>query len=151
MNRFWLLATGTGLLILGWTELPVWGHGAIATYKQTLTISSKYDTGEPFANAQVVVYSPNNVETPWLTGATNAQGEFSFTPDTSQPGNWEVMVRQAGHGQTIVIPIGSGENMAIGSGGNIIGSSLLSKLLAGGAAIWGFIGTALFFLRGKQT
>lgn len=95
------------------------------------------------ANAQVAVYSPKDTETPWQTGSTNAQGEFTFTPDSSTPGSWEVVVRQAGHGKAVTIPLG-------GTVEPNRQSTALSNFLAGGAAIWGFVGTALFFSRGSR-
>ncbi|MEO1401821.1 MAG: carboxypeptidase-like regulatory domain-containing protein [Cyanobacteria bacterium J06635_1] len=141
MKQLWWLGILSGLFIGGLRAMPAWGHGAIATYEHTITVFSKFDNGDPIANAQVVVYSPTDAETPWQTGTTNAQGEFTFTPDDSSPGNWEVVVRQAGHGKAVTIPLG---------GTAASSSQGLNKVVAGSAAIWGFVGTALFFSRGKK-
>ncbi|MEM9908312.1 MAG: carboxypeptidase-like regulatory domain-containing protein [Cyanobacteria bacterium P01_D01_bin.44] len=145
MKQLWWLGIlsgiSLGIAIAGLRTMPAWGHGAIATYEHTVTVFSKFDNGDPIANAQVAVYSPTDTETPWQTGTTNDQGEFTFAPDESTPGNWEVVVRQAGHGKAVTIPIG---------GGTAPGDQGLSKVIAGGAAMWGFVGTALFFSRGKK-
>ena len=115
------------------------------------------------ANAKVMVYSPAKHTEPWQQGTTDDQGQFSFTPDRTQPGNWEVMVRQAGHGVVTTIPIEnpSPENSASDPGTEaeaepnslISPSTGLSPVQQGitiGSVIWGFIGTALFFARGKR-
>ncbi|NEP16076.1 MAG: carboxypeptidase regulatory-like domain-containing protein [Leptolyngbya sp. SIO4C1] len=121
---------------------PAWGHGAVVTYEQTITIQARYDNGDPMADAQVVIYGPDDAEAPQQTGKTDASGQFKFAPSEAQPGRWEVVVRQAGHGSSLIVPVGvaAAPQSAPAWG---------SKLLAGGAVIWGCIGTALFFSRGK--
>lgn len=112
------------------------------------------------ASAQVVVYSPQNPNEPWTTGQTNEQGEFEFSPDAN--GNWEVVVRQAGHGTTVSVPvvpltqaaqIASADTPA--SLATAIASSSeplpLQRWASAGAALWGLVGTALFFSRRKQS
>lgn len=112
------------------------------------------------SEAQVIIYSPAETNTAWKTGKTDESGQFFFTPDTSQPGVWEVIVRKAGHGQTTTFSVGD----SAGSG-TTDGSGLTSAIarnsanrtpaapsdVAGqkwitiAAVVWGFIGTALFF------
>lgn len=114
------------------------------------------------ASAQVVVYSPNNPNEPWTTGQTNEQGEFEFSPDMN--GNWDVVVRQAGHGTTVSVPVVSlaqtasaGASPASASPTAAIVSSSeplsspLQRWVSAGAAFWGLVGTVLFFSRGKQS
>ena len=154
-------------LTLGWAgwALPAIAHGVTVAHRQvsTVEINAQFETGEPMANAQVLVYAPDNPTEPWQQGTTNDQGKFSFTPDTAQPGNWEVMVRQAGHGVATTIPVEapSTENSASDPGTEaeaepnslISPSTGLSPVQQGitiGSVIWGFIGTALFFARGKR-
>lgn len=117
------------------------------------------------ASAQVVVYSPQNPNEPWSTGQTNEQGEFEFSPDTD--GNWEVVVRQAGHGTTVSVPVvpltqaaqitsadtsqpSTSLATAIVSSSEPL-SNPLQRWASAGAALWGLVGTALFFSRGKQS
>ncbi|GAB4370525.1 MAG: carboxypeptidase regulatory-like domain-containing protein [Elainellaceae cyanobacterium] len=133
-------------------------HGVEIEYQQTeaIEINATYDSGEPMAEAQVLVYAPDDPANPWMTGSTDAQGRFWFAPDRSQAGNWEVTIRQAGHGDIVTIPIEGGEAASAASPAETSPSSnqgtmtSLQKVLMGGAAIWGFVGTALFFARGKK-
>ena len=139
-----VLLSGIGLMLL--CSRPGWSHGAIATVTQTFSIEANYSSGEPMALAQVVVYSPDNPDQPWLTGETNQEGEFEFSPDTA--GNWDVVIRQAGHGTTVSVPV----DMAQAQAGTASESgSSLQRWASAGAALWGLVGTALFFSRGKQS
>lgn len=150
--------------LAGWT-LPAIAHGVTVEHRQvsSVEISAQFETGEPMANAQVLVYAPDQPAEPWQQGTTNDQGRFSFTPDQTQPGSWEVMVRQAGHGVVTTIPVenSSPENSTSDPGTEaeaepnslISPSTGLSPVQQGitiGSVIWGFIGTALFFARGKR-
>lgn len=164
---------------------PVFAHGAKLEYQPIngIEIQARYDSGEPMRAAQVNVYAPDNPSEPWQTGTTDAEGRFVFTPDPSRPGNWEVMVRQAGHGDVVAIPVGeasaaanssaTGDSATSGSSstegttenagepGDTNRPAVLanadSPRTAGlplwvsmAAMVWGFVGTALFFARGKR-
>lgn len=148
---------------------PVLAHGAHITYQPTesIQIQARYDSGEPMQGAQVMVYAPDNLSEPWTQGTTDDQGYFLFAPDPSQPGTWEVTVRQAGHGDIVAIPVGSDPAVAANAQGSApsadgVGvepgaiapqTAELSPVQQGitiGAVIWGFVGTALFFTRGKR-
>ncbi|MEB3359866.1 MAG: carboxypeptidase-like regulatory domain-containing protein [Synechococcales bacterium] len=145
-------------------------HGTQIEYRttQALEIQASYDTGKPMADAQVVVYAPDNPAEPWLTGTTDEQGRFVFTPDPSMPGQWDVQVRQAGHGDIVSIPLGepvaeatgaaAGEEVAAAEPVAMVSDSVsgstaldpLQKAVMAGAVIWGFVGTALFFSARKK-
>lgn len=138
------------LLFLFWVlglQIRVVAHGVDVGYEltQALKVTAIYDTGEPMANAQVVVFSPSDPSTPWLNGSTDKQGVFTFTPDSTQPGNWEVQVRQAGHGDVITIPV-AGKTSAIATSTAL--TPLQTSLMIG-STVWGCVGTALFFSRRK--
>ncbi len=148
---------GVGLVLL--CGQPGWSHAAIATVTQTFSVQASYSSGQPMASAQVVVYSPQNPSDPWITGQTNEQGEFEFNPDSE--GNWEVVIRQAGHGTTVNVPVGDTQ-VAQGQANQTRAkttTALVSEPLAhpiqrwvsAGAAFWGLIGTVLFFSRGKNS
>ncbi len=128
-------------------------HGARITYSETrgIQIVATYDQGNPMANAQVVIYAPNDPATPWLKGETDSQGSFSFVPDVDQPGNWDVQVRQSGHGSIISIPVAaesSTSETAITPATSADSDYTLGqKMLMSVSAVWGFVGTALFFSR----
>lgn len=127
-------------------------HGAnIEVSQGQIQIQATYDGGDPMANAQVLVYSPENLEEPWTEGTTDDNGQFSFAPDLGQPGAWEVTVRQAGHGDIVTIPVGESASAAgAGAGPALAGLSPTQQWVTIGSVIWGFVGTALFFSRGKR-
>ena len=155
MNKwcFWL----TWLMFAGLLgEKVALAHGAKIQYRQTeaISIQATYDDGKPMKKAQVVVYAPSDLTTPWLTGVTNEEGYFSFVPDGDISGNWDVKVRQSGHGDIISIPITEGKLLADTSKDmslpSNVGYTSMQKIVMAAAGVWGFIGTALFFFR-KQS
>ncbi len=123
-------------------------HGAKIVYQTTpaIVIQAIYEDGTPMANAQAVVYSPQNPEKAWLTGVTNELGEFTFVPDRQLKGTWDVKVRQSGHGSIVRIPLTEG-TLATTSKPLLGGYSWGQKWLMAIAASWGFVGTALYFSR----
>lgn len=125
---------------------PVYAHGAKIEYTvgMTVEIFAAYDSGEPMAGAQVIVYAPDDPSTPWLTDLCDDEGRFSFVPDTDKTGTWDIQVRQAGHGDIVHIPIGVA---AAGAGGE--GNTPLQIVLMAICVVWGSIGTALYFSRRK--
>ena len=151
--------------------LPGLAHGVTVEHRAVSSIElvARFETGEPMANAQVLVYAPDRPTEIWQQGTTDDQGQFSFAPDPAQPGRWEVMVRQAGHGELTIIEVGAGAETADAGGEAAISapgtdaeratnslispSTTLSPVQRGitiGSVIWGCIGTALFFNRGKR-
>jgi nickel transport protein len=146
-NKWIAIAAVIGVLVLS-LLLPATAlaHGVNIQYSSDIKIEivAKYDTGEPMAGAQVKVYAPDDPTTPWLTGVCDDEGHFSFTPDASKPGTWDVQVRLAGHGGMIHIPVG-GDSTA--TSGGIGGYSYLQIALMAACVIWGCIGTALYFRR----
>lgn len=125
-------------------------HGAHVQARTTsaVEIQASYDSGEPMANAQVQVYAPENPETPVFSGTTDASGQYLFSPN--RPGDWEVSVRQAGHGDIAVIPISEEGGIAAEFTNNANTLSPLQRGIMFGAVAWGCVGTALYFRRGKQ-
>ena len=140
-----LVALSTFLLALGLAATAS-AHGVKIEYQINVAVEvlAAYDTGEPMAGGQVAVYAPDDPSTPWLTGVCDEEGRFTFTPDPAKPGTWDVQVRQAGHGDMVHIPIG--EDVAM-SGST--GYTPLQIVLMGACVVWGFVGTALFFSRGR--
>lgn len=130
--------------------MPVkaYAHGVDIEYtsETAIAITAKYDTGEPMADAQVSIYTPDDPSTPWLTGTCDEEGHFTFTPDTSILGEWKVKVRLAGHGDIAYITISeSGFELSSDSGFSVLQIVLMSVCV-----VWGTIGTALFFLRRRK-
>lgn len=68
--------------------------------------TTAFSTGEPFAEAPVQVYSPNDPETPWMEGTTDETGHFSFQPDPSMPGDWQIRIGERGdHADILTVPV----------------------------------------------
>jgi len=148
-NKWIAVAAVIGVLVLSLLlPAPALAHGVSIQYTSDIeiTIIAKYDSGEPMAGAQVAVYAPDDPSTPWLTGVCDDEGRFSFTPDASKPGIWDVQVRLAGHGGMVHIPVGEGTATTGGIGG-IGGYSYLQIVLMAACVIWGSIGTAFYFRR----
>ncbi|HEY9735368.1 MAG TPA: carboxypeptidase-like regulatory domain-containing protein [Trichocoleus sp.] len=154
--------------------LPAWAHGARLSFQTASSVAlvATYDNGEPMKAAQILVYSPDNPSEPWTEGTTDDRGRYAFTPDPAIPGNWEVTVRQAGHGDVVIVPVsgkgaeggaavaeGTSSDTSSGPSSGVAGSSArtsianlppVQKGVVMGSVIWGFVGTALFFSRGKR-
>lgn len=151
-------------------------HGTTIEYRttQALEVQATYDSGEPMANAQVVVYAPDDPSEAWLTGVTDERGQFLFSPDPSMTGNWDVQIRQAGHGDIVSIPVGESDAIATSEGstpdrssessaqtsseesgtdvallsspsGSTSALSPLQKVIMAASVVWGLFGTAMFF------
>lgn len=73
--------------------------------EQVLNMQSTFSNGTPLKGAKVNVYSPNNPVTPWAQGTTDSEGRFSFSPDQSLAGDWEVNIQQQGHGDILTVPV----------------------------------------------
>jgi|GEM_PF-370025 len=142
---------------------PGWAHGSKIKYQQTsaIAIRASFDDGTPMKNAQAVVYSPQDPTKPWLTGITDAQGQFTFVLDPSFSGNWDVKIRQSGHGDIVSIPVVKGQVVSsLEESINISETRVVSqgsqdftpwqKLLMSITSVWGFIGTACFFSRNQN-
>lgn len=137
------------ILVLAAFCLPAtsYAHGTKIEYTiaTTIEIVAKYDSGELMAGAQVTVYSPDNPSIPWLTGTCNEEGRFSFKPDLSIPGTWDIQVRQAGHGDMIHIDIEEG---AV-TGGSSSDYSTGQIIIMAACVIFGIAGISLYFMRRK--
>lgn len=171
------LAGGTALLLLGWPSSAL-AHGVVVDHEQVdaVRIDARYDTGEPMADAQVSVYSPEDASEPWLSGSVDDDGVFLFEPDGA--GTWRVEVRQAGHGETVRVeveePSGedspgevelteaeerqapvpeerSPEERSGASGGETAGTGVLQTVVMGALAVWALVATALYFAGRRRT
>jgi nickel transport protein len=146
MRAKWKLIIGfiITLALLLVLTVPAYAHGAKIEYTIGITVEiiAAYDTGEPMAGAQVTIYAPDNPSKSWLTGVCDDEGHFSFTPDTTKTGIWDIQVRQAGHGDIVHIPIGTESTGNSGSGTTSLQIALMAVCV-----VWGCIGTALYFSR----
>ena len=160
------------LFLSGVFSEPIWAHGSQIKYHQItkIVLQARFDDGTPMKNAQAVVYSPQDPTTPWLTGITDENGQFNFVPDPNLSGNWDVKIRQSGHGDIISIPLVAGriasglteqpnltrtqKPLDISETGVVSSNNELTpwqKLLMTITSVWGFIGTACYFSRNKHS
>ncbi len=72
-----------------------------------LQTQTTFSNGDPLKGAKVSVYAPTNPVTPWARGTTDGQGQFRFSPDPTMAGDWEVIIRQQGHGDVLTVPVRS--------------------------------------------
>jgi len=147
-NKNWIILLSL-LAGLGFPDRAI-AHGANIAYQTTtaIKINATYDSGQPMATAQVTIYAPDDPVNPWLTGTTTENGDFIFVPDPDKIGNWEVKVRQAGHGDLISISWGDRQT-STQSNQSVSGQNYtpMQKGLMIVSVGWGFVGTALFFSR----
>lgn len=153
----WLLLPMLGL------PVKVLAHGVNIVYEKTeaIQITATYDQGEPLAQAQVVIYTPEDPAQVWLKGETDDQGKFTFVPDPQKQGNWDIKVRQAGHGHLISIPTENTMTQASENSEAITVTesttpnpspsyTSLQKVVMAASGVWGFVGTAFFFSRKRR-
>ena len=147
VNMKWKFIIPLILLLIPGIPTTTYAHGARIEYTVNMTIDivASYDNGDPMGGAQVVVYAPDDPSSPWLTGVCDDEGRFSFTPDVSKPGTWDIQVRQSGHGDIVHIPIGGDMVVTDGTGGYTVLQIVLMSI----CGVWGCVGTALYFSRRK--
>ncbi len=124
-------------------------HGVEIEHRsgEAVEVEAAFDNGEIMDDAQVTIYAPDEPSEPWETGSTDEEGRYVFMPDTSIPGTWDVQVREAGHGALVNVDVDEGAvSSEVGQSGGS-GYDTLQLVLMGAAGIWGFVGTALFFMR----
>ena len=110
--------------------------------EQALEFTSTFSTGEPVPEAQVTIYAPGNSDEPWGELETDENGQFSFVPDESIPGDWEVRIeKDLGHGDIWTVPVNQTgvdyDNISIGHDD----SSLLA--IKNPSAVAGLLGLGL--------
>ena len=102
-----------------------------------------YDTGEPMANAKVLIFAPEETKATFTT-QSDSKGVFYLIPDKA--GTWTMQVRdKGGHGMRINLPVD--ESMQLTQASKSSGMTYLQKVLAALCVVWGCIGTALYFRR----
>ncbi|ADU65960.1 hypothetical protein Selin_1225 [Desulfurispirillum indicum S5] len=143
--RFALLVLCAFLLSSGIAH----AHGVVTRteIQRVIFVEAIYEDGTPMAGAQVVVFSPQNPRTPWLTTVADEQGHVRVTPDQQISGTWSIQLRQAGHGAMIHVDLGD-EDITITSRTE---TGRLRTLLMFGLVVWGAVGTALYFRKGKKS
>lgn len=87
-----------------------WGHAVQTDYfvdlfSAELAFTATYSTGEPMTEATVLVYAPNDRETPWQESTTDLEGNFTFLPDESLQGEWRIEFEKEGHKDILFVPV----------------------------------------------
>lgn len=146
--KFLLSLTSLGFC---WTTL---GAIALAHNSQlqvnslaAVEITATYAPDQPMDQAQVTIYRPTEPEQVWQTGQTDKEGKYRFIPD--QDGDWEVKVRQAGHGVVAHVPVtldSTAVTAKIESPDPHEHTPLRQGVMVL-SVLWGCVGTALFFSR----
>lgn len=155
MKRWQCVALIGVSLVLASMASTAFAHGVslTSTASQALVveIDAAYDNGDPMVAAQVMVYAPNDPSQPWMTATTDEQGQFVFVPDQALPGTWEVTVRQSGHGGTTYVEVSDNPEARVATqvAGTGTSYSSFQWVLMGASVVWGFVGTALYFSKGK--
>jgi nickel transport protein len=131
--------------------VPALGHAALVQGRAVAAVEvlARFDTGDPMAEAQVIVFAPDDPASPWLRGTTDAEGRFLFVADPGRPGRWTAQVRQAGHGAIVHLDLGGEAAVADGApSGEAPGRpGPMQRLVMVALVAWGALGTALFFRR----
>lgn len=130
------------ILFLFILTLPLFSHGAEYTVlsDRVIKIEARFDTGEYFENAEVLVYYPGESQSAYSL-RTDEKGCFYLQPD--REGTWILQVRgDEGHGLRINLPIDE-SMLAEGKTGNSL--SIIQKLIMVISIGWGAMGTALYF------
>ena len=116
---------------------------------EAIEIQAHFDNGDPMPNAQVTIYAPTDRANPWLSGEADGDGYFVFVPDRAMAGQWDIQIRTAGHGDWVYIDIAEGAIAELKGSSNGVTTAQIVMMSA--AVIWGFVGTALYFSRPKET
>lgn len=92
------------------STMPSLAHGVridhtIDAISGDITITAAFDTGEVLDEAAVVIFAPDDLINPWGTGVMDETGSYTFTPDYTIEGFWDIQVRKAGHGGLINVEI----------------------------------------------
>lgn len=71
----------------------------------SLELRSTFGNGQPLKGASVTVYSPEQPNRVWEKGLTDSEGRYTFKPDESITGEWEVNIKRDGHQDIIHVPV----------------------------------------------
>ncbi|HSB19949.1 MAG TPA: hypothetical protein VLD85_08085 [Anaeromyxobacteraceae bacterium] len=110
---------------------------------RAVAVRAFFADGRPLRDAQVQVWSPADLGTPWQRGWTDRQGWLSFVPDAG--GRWRVrVVDAAGHGLDVGVEVGAA---AAGEAAAPSAAALAVRPLLGLAAIGAVVAALLAWHR----
>ncbi|NEQ97199.1 MAG: hypothetical protein F6K30_10810 [Cyanothece sp. SIO2G6] len=107
--KSFLLTALIPLATLGMAR-PALAHNVETNYilsdDAALEVQVLYSDGEPFGDAPIAIYSPDDFETPIYEGTINEEGRFSFYPgEDAETGEWKVKIGELGHGDILLVPV----------------------------------------------
>ncbi|EDX87390.1 hypothetical protein S7335_5099 [Synechococcus sp. PCC 7335] len=70
-----------------------------------IQLRTTFSNGQPLKGAKVTVTSPNQPYRIRTVGKTDSQGRFTFVPDQSISGDWEVNIKREGHQDILTVPV----------------------------------------------
>jgi nickel transport protein len=108
MKQFAELLLAVCIMVLN--SVPILAHGVridhiIDAATGEITVTAAFDSGEVLDGAAVVIFAPDDLINPWSTGVMDENGSYSFMPDYTIEGFWDIQVRKAGHGGLISVEI----------------------------------------------
>ncbi|MGB7417242.1 MAG: hypothetical protein WA902_23810 [Thermosynechococcaceae cyanobacterium] len=119
-----------------------------------IKFTTKFTSGEPFRNAKITIWAPNNEDKPWLVSHTNENGEYEFKPDPALAGDWTIDIGEGGHWDSWTIPVkAKGNSITYGELSDASSSmpALPPHMIAFGAAcLSGGIGSVLLRARRQR-
>ncbi len=96
------------LAVLG-SPTRAFGHAMETNYvleaANKVQFTAVFSTGEPFKNAKVKIYAPNNPSEVLMETKTDENGQFTFESDQKIPGEWEVSIGESGHQDILTVPV----------------------------------------------
>lgn len=124
--------------------INLYAHGT--KYKiiqpKTITIQAAFEDDTPMANSDVLIFPPGSTKAAGKV-KTDSKGIFQFTPE--KPGNWILQVRgKGGHGMRINLEVN--DSLQIMKNSEHQSTPYAQKIIMAICVIWGFVGTALYFM-----
>ena len=123
----------------------VWAHGTmidVTADGNTVQVTALFETNEPMADAQIIVYAPDNPRDPWHTGVADANGSYQFDLDSTRTGEWAVTIRTAGHGEIVYLNVARDGTISVAQNGE---RSTWRTILLAGVVVLAFGGIAYYF------
>ena len=123
------------------TEYEILSEGVIG-------IKASFDTGEAMADSRVLIFAPGDAA-PTFETKTDGNGIVCFAPDRS--GIWVLQIRdESGHGMRINLEIDDSMKLHVSESTGSKRLSIGQRIAMAVCVAFGFVGTALYFLRRKQ-
>lgn len=111
-----------------------------------IKFTAQFSSGEPFKNAKITIFAPDNEAEPWLVTQMDENGEFQFEPDQTKQGDWTINIGEGGHWDSWVVPVkAKGKSVTYGeiSDASSVPQEFPPALFVIGACLSGGLGSVL--------